>query len=82
MNNLRKLKRREHLLTEGVEDIKKMKLKLKNIKEHYIIITLKIAVKKQKMRNMILLKKFLEENLLIWLKKLKIVKDMKKKKLY
>ena len=59
-----------------------MKLKLKNIKEHYIIITLKIAVKKQKMRNMILLKKFLEENLLIWLKKLKIVKDMKKKKLY
>ena len=82
VNNLKKLKRREHLLTEGVEDIKKMKLKLKNIKEHYIIITLKIAVKKQKMRNMILLKKFLEENLLIWLKKLKIVKDMKKKKLY
>ncbi len=82
MNNLRKLKRREHLLTEGVEDIKKMKLKLKNIKEHYIIITLKIAVKKQKLRNMTLLKKFLEENLLIWSKKLKIAKDLKKKKLY
>ena len=82
MNNLRKLKRSEHLLTEGIEQNKKLKEKLKKIKEHYLIITLKIAMRKQKMKNLLFVKSFLESNLLKWMKKLKSTKELKKKRLF
>ncbi len=82
MNNLRKLKRSEHLLTEGIEQNKKLKEKLKKIKEHYLIITLKIAMRKQKMKNLLFVKSFLENNLLKWMKKLKSTKELKKKRLF
>ena len=82
MNNLRKLKRSEHLLIEGYEHSKKMREKLKRIKDHYLLITLKIGMKKEKMKNLNLLKKFLEENLLNWVKQIKLSKDLKKKKLF
>ena len=82
MNNLRKLKRSEHLLTEGIEKNKKLKEKLRKIKEHYLLITLKIAMKKQKMKNLLFVKSFLENNLLKWMKKLKSTKELKKKRLF
>jgi len=82
VNNLRKLKRSEHLLTEGIEQNKKLKEKLKKIKEHYLIITLKIAMRKQKMKNLLFVKSFLENNLLKWMKKLKSTKELKKKRLF
>jgi hypothetical protein len=82
VNNLRKLKRSEHLLIEGYEHSKKMREKLKRIKDHYLLITLRIGMKKEKMKNLNLLKKFLEENLLNWVKQIKLSKDLKKKKLF
>ena len=57
MNNLRKLKRSEHLLTEGIEQNKRLRGKLKTIKDHYLLITLKIAMKKQKMKNLLQVEK-------------------------
>ena len=81
MNNLRKLKRSEHLLTEGIEKNKKLKEKLRKIKEHYLLITLKIAMKKQKMKNLLFVKCFLQNNLFKWMKKLKSTKELKKKKI-
>ena len=54
------------------------KEKLKKIKEHYLIITLKIAMRKQKMKNLLFVKSFLESNLLKWMKKLKSTKELKK----
>ena len=82
MNNLRKLKRSEHLLTEGIEQNKRLRGKLKTIKDHYLLITLKIAMKKQKMKNLLFVKCFLQNNLFKWMKKLKSTKQLKKKRLF
>ena len=80
VNHLRSLRRSEHLLIEGIQHNKKLKEKLRYIKEHYLFVSLKITLKKQKMKNLVLLKNFLEENLGMWIKKIKYTKELKKKK--
>lgn len=80
MYELTKLNKTESLLSLSITQSQLLKEKMNRIKTQYLLVSVKIAMKKQKMKNLIKMREFTNNNLNKWFVALKQTKILKKNK--
>lgn len=80
MYELTKLNKTEALLSESITQSQCLKAKMNQIRAQYLIVSVKVALKKQKMKNLLKMREFTDNNLNKWLGMLKESKILKKNK--
>ena len=82
MIELNKLNDLEDSIKNCLDEIKKFREKLNFIKQNYLLCTINIALKKQKMKNLKKVKDFLNIQLKNWVTQLNTTKNIKNQKLF